>query len=186
MKSIVQSIDSGSVPVIFSDGTKLYKELAEKYELHDKGLFILAPSGVGKTYYVNHQSKMDWIDGDSLWTVAGADYSQDEWGDNLDDVMEINARCDVITYQAKKQGFWVLGSSNYFLKPDAVVIPDWDTHLKFITARQESNYDGGATTDDLAGLRSHIQWITKTWQNKVPFFKSIETAATHLTRPIDI
>lgn len=181
MKSVPHTIDSAAIPVVFADGTAVYDELAQTYTRHSKGLFILAPSGTGKTYFVKGQTKKHWIDGDLLWVVTGADYSSDEWDDSFDDILEINGRSDVITHQAKKQGFWVLGSSNLFLQPDAVVIPDWDTHLGYITARQDGVYDGGATTDDLDGLKSHVAWIKATWEGKVPFFTSIEDAVAYVT-----
>ena len=183
MKSIPHQINSGKTPVIFSDGTKVYDKLSETYVKHDSGLFILAPSGTGKTYFVNHQKQYDWVDGDLLWVVTGADYSNDEWDESLEDIMEINGRSDIITQQAMKQGFWILGSSNLFLQPNAIVIPDWDTHLSYISNRESTTYDGGATSDDLDGLKSHIAWITSSWEGKVPFYKSIEEAVESLTKP---
>jgi len=175
------AIDSGSIPVVFADGKNVYDALSQTYKKHSQGLFILAPSGSGKTYFVTHQTEKDWIDGDLLWVVTGADYSSDEWDDSLEDIMEINARSDVVTHQAKKQGFWIVGSSNLFLQPDAIVIPDWETHIKYIHARQNTNYDGGATSDDIEGLKAHINWITKTWKGTVPFYTSIDAAAEALT-----
>lgn len=182
MKALPHTINSGSIPVVFSDGTKVYRTLADTYVRHDNGRFILAPSGSGKSYYVTHQEEKHWIDGDVLWVATGADYSNDEWDESLDDIMEINARSDVITHQAKKQGFWVIGSSNLYLQPDAIVIPDWETHLRYISSRENGNYDGGATTEDLDGLKSHIQWIRATWEGKVPFFTTIEDAVAHVEK----
>lgn len=180
MKVLPHTIYSGSIPVIFADGTEAYDSLAQTYTQHDSGRFILAPSGSGKSYFVNNQAAKNWVDGDHLWVTTGADYSNDEWNESFEDIMEINARSDVITHQAKKQGFWVIGSSNLFLQPDAIVIPEWETHLKYISSRETGNYDGGATTDDLDGLKAHIQWIKETWTNKVPFFNSIEDAVKFL------
>lgn len=182
MKSVTHQIHSDNTPVVYADGTKVYDKLAETYIRHDSGLFILAPSGTGKTYFVNHQKQHDWIDGDLLWVVTGADYSSDEWDESLEDIMEINGRSDIITHQAMKQGFWILGSSNLFLQPNAIVIPDWETHLGYISNRESTAYDGGATSDDLVGLKSHIDWIKSTWEEKVPFFKSIEEAVEFLTK----
>ncbi len=125
MKEVEHSIQSGETPVVFADGSAVYSKLAKTYRTHSKGLFILAPSGSGKSYFVNHQAVKNWIDGDLLWVVTGADYSNDTWDESLEQIMEINARSDIITEQAKKQGFWVIGSSNLFLQPDAIVIPDW-------------------------------------------------------------
>jgi hypothetical protein len=180
MKKPTATITSGDMPVVFSDGTAIYNTLAETYKLHKKGFFILAPSGTGKTYYINHQDQKDWIDGDILWSVTGADFNDETWGDTFEDVLEINARSDVITHQAKKQGFWVLGSSNMFLQPDAIVLPTWETHLAYIKTREQNNYDGGATSSDVTGVQNHRRWIEKTWSDKVPIFKSIEAATDHI------
>lgn len=182
MKLQPHKIGSSSVPVIFTDGTAVYNQLAKTYVRHSSGLFVLAPSGTGKTYFVEHQAKRHWIDGDLLWTITGADYTHDEWDDSLDDIFEVNGRCDTITHQAKKLGFWIVGSSNLFLQPDAIVIPEWDTHLHYIQKRESNSYDGGATTEDLEGLRMHIDWIVKTWEGKVPFFTSIEAAVNYLVK----
>jgi len=180
MKEVEHSINSGKTPVVFADGSAVYGKLSKTYRTHSKGLFILAPSGSGKSYFVNRQVVKNWIDGDLLWVVTGADYSNDTWDESLEQIMEINARSDIITEQAKKQGFWVIGSSNLFLQPDAIVIPDWDTHLRYVTSRETHGYDGGATTADLDGLKAHIEWINKTWKDKVPFFDSVENAIEYL------
>ena len=82
-------------PVIFTDGTEFYKKLAAEYVRHDSGRFILAPSGSGKTYFINGQTTKDWIDGDYLWPAAGADLSSGNWGDG--DVEMINIKSDIIT-----------------------------------------------------------------------------------------
>lgn len=171
--------------LIFTNGKKVYTQLAKEYIRHSSGLFILAPSGSGKTYFVEHQTRKDWIDGDLLWSITGADNSSDDWNDNIDDVMEINARSDVITQQAKKQGFWVIGSSNLYLKPDAIVIPDKSTHIKYITKREKSNYDGGAKINDLEGVNEHITWMKNTWDGKVPFFSTIDDAVSYLKNYVE-
>ena len=59
-------------PIIYTSGKSLFKRYMDNYVIHTKGYFILAPSGSGKTYYVNHQRFKDWIDGDVLWDEAGA------------------------------------------------------------------------------------------------------------------
>ena len=182
MKIPIQKIDSSTTPVIFADGTSLYNELSQTYIRHNSGLFILAPSGTGKTHFVEHQKQKHWIDGDLLWTMTGADYTNNEWDNNLDDIFEVNGRSDIITHQAKKLGFWIMGSSNLFIKPDAIVIPEWQTHLKYLRKRQSGFYDGGATTEDLEGLKTHIDWITQTWKGTSPFFTSIEDAVDHLSK----
>ncbi len=167
-------------PVVFSDGTTVFKELASKYLTHSEGLFILAPSGSGKSHYVNAQKEKNWIDGDYLWPLCGADVTGDEWGYDFSVVMETNNRCDVITEQAKKLGFWVIGSSNHWLRPDAIVLPHWSTHKKYIKMREHTVYDGGAKEEDVQAVLQHRKWI-RTWKNKgVPSFDSIEKATSFL------
>ncbi len=167
--------------VIFTDGINFYKELSKKYIQHKgRGYFILAPSGSGKTYYVNNQKDQHWIDGDYLWVASNADYSSDEWSTDSNDVQEINIRCDIITQQSKDQGFWIMGSSNKYLKPDAVVLPDIDTHISYIKNREEKNYDGGAKIQNIDGVLNHRKWMEKWREQDVPFFKSINEATEFL------
>lgn len=171
-----------NTPIIFSDGTEFYAQLAKKYIKHSSGLFILAPSASGKTYYINNQKDNDWIDGDYLWPATNADLSSNEWNAKLEDVYEINRRSDIITYQAKKLGFWVIGSSNESLKPDAIVILPWETQLEYIKKRESKDYDGGATTADIESVRNHRHTVSL-WQDKgVPSFESIDEAVNFLTK----
>lgn len=169
-----------STPVIFTDGTAFFDELGKQYIQHPKGLFILAPSGVGKTFFVSHQTEKQWIDGDDLYPKANADFTNDEWVSDRKLVEEINIKSDVITMEACKLGFWIIGSSNSFLKPDAIVIPEWNEHVKFVKNRQQNNYDGGATEADLDALIRHRKVIEQWEQKGVPRFLSINDAVTNL------
>lgn len=169
-----------NTPVIFADGTKFFDGLSKVYTRHDRGFFVLAPSGAGKTFYVNSQKDKHWIDGDTLWPMANADMSDDGWTGSFDIVMDINNKSDIITNEAKKLGFWVIGSSNSHLKPDAIVLPEWSTHKRYIARREQSSYDGGATINDYEGVKSHRAWIRKWKRHGVPCFKSVEEAAEHL------
>jgi hypothetical protein len=170
------NIDS---PIIFSDGIAFYEALSKTYIRHKKGLFILAPSGAGKTYFVDRQTEKHWIDGDYLWPATNADLTSEEWQYDPDLVKEINMRCDIITNQAKKLGFWVIGSSNDSLRPDAIVLPEWETHLRYIQHREENSYDGGATSNDINRLLAHREIIARWTKDGVPTFTSINKAAKH-------
>ena len=169
-----------NTPLIFSDGTVFSEELSKKYISHTQGYLSLAPSGAGKTYFVNNQTENHWIDGDTLWPLANADKTDSGWVSSNELVMEINNKCDVITHEARKLGFWVLGSSNHFLKPDAIVLPDWDIHKEYVAKREEYNYDGGAKNSDLDELQAHRAWIKKWEDQGVPCFDSISAAAEYL------
>jgi len=171
-----------SIPLIFADGTAFYKDLAKEFTRHDKGFFILAPSGAGKTHYIKAQSQPDWIDGDRLWLGARAHPNSRWWLEGEDTIREIDMRSDVITAEARKQGFWILGASNLCLKPDAIVVPDWETHKKWIIAREQGTYDGGATSKDFDLVRIHVERILKWQEQGVPRFKTVADAVELLIK----
>ena len=173
---------NSSTPVIFSDGTSFFDDLSKDYVCHDTAYFILAPSGSGKTHFVNSQQQKHWIDGDVLWPSANADLSHDGWDVPFDTVMEINNKSDIITHEAKKLGFWIIGSSNSWLKPNAIVLPEWSVHKSYISKRERTIYDGGATTSDLGGVKSHRAWIRKWKKHGVPCFLSVKEAAHYLEK----
>ncbi len=171
-----------SIPLIFQDGTKVYAELAKKYITHKLGFFVMAPSGAGKTHYVKSQKEPHWLDGDDLWMATNAHPDGAWWLEGLDRITEIDQRSDIITIEAKKLGFWIVGASNAFLPPDAIVVPDWETHKKWIGIRENTNYDGGATSDKLDQVISHRNWILK-WEKKgVPKFDTVEQATEFLSK----
>jgi hypothetical protein len=167
-------------PVVFADGTATYAKLAQEYRTHAKGYFIVAPSGSGKTYFINRQKQPDWIDGDDLWQATLAHPEGSWWLEPLDRVMELEARSDVITQEAKRLGFWIIGGSNTWLRPDAVVIPNWQTHKKYVRHREMHNYDGGATTAQLERLMRSRRWLARWTKQGVPKFQSVEEAAGYL------
>lgn len=135
-------------PLMFSDGSAVYDKFKKEYKTHKKGFFVLAPSGAGKTHFVKNQKAKHWIDGDILWAETNA-HPKEEWWLDEESIPEVDQKSDIVTVQAKKMGFWIMGASNYWLKPDAVVIPNWSKHKKYIKIREENNYDGGAKSDRL-------------------------------------
>lgn len=74
-----------------------------------------------------------------------------------------------------------MGASNYWLKPDAVVIPNWQTHKKFIIKREEGEYDGGATSEHLEQVKKSRVWMSRWEKEGVPIIKSVEEAVNYLT-----
>ncbi len=174
-------------PVIFADGTQFFESLALKYKKHSKGLFIMSPSGAGKTYYCNRQTEPNWIDGDELWLNSGAQppIETEWWTKGVEIINRVEQRCDVITDEAVKMGFWIMGSVNYWYQPDAIVIPEWDTLTAQIEARQVGDYDGGLTSEHYDQLRKHLE-IMEEWHTKhgVPKFISIDSAVQFLTKEL--
>ena len=169
------------IPLIFADGSTVYNKLKETYITHSAGYFILAPSGAGKSHYIKNQKEQHWIDGDHLWMSTHAHPDGAWWLEPIETINEVDQRSDIITVQAKKLGFWIMGASNYWLKPDAIVIPLWSTHKKYIKHRETNSYDGGATSDKLEQVKTHRKWILQ-WKKKgVPMFKSINEAAEFLS-----
>lgn len=168
--------------VIFEENDTFYKDFSQRYITHRQGLFILAPSGSGKTYFCNNQAEQHWIDGDELWMAAHAHPDTAWWKEPIEVINRIDQRSDVITMEAKNLGFWIMGASNYWLKPDAIVIPEWETHVEYIRKREESTYDGGATSEDFTQVKNHIEVIRK-WHTdfKVALYTSIDDAVAALT-----
>lgn len=174
-----------NTPIIFTDGSKVYNELKQKYITHEKGLFIYGPSGVGKTYYINHQKVNNWIDGDVLWVACNAFPKGDWWNLSGENVDTIERRADVITEQAKKLGFWIIGASSVNMIPDAIVIPDFETHLKYIKYREEHNYDGGIKSDNLEKIKINREYYSRFKENGVPIFTSVDEAVLYLQNQQD-
>lgn len=170
-----------STPLVFTDGSLIYDKLKKEYITHCQGLFIYAPSGVGKTYFIKRQEKNDWIDGDVLWSRTFAFPNDDWWNRPEDEINTIERRADVITEQAKKLGFWIMGASCVSIKPDAIVIPPLKTHLKYIINRENNNYDGGLTGENIDRIMSFRKDVLKYKKQGVPCFKSVDAAAYYLS-----
>lgn len=173
-----------STPLVFTDGTEVYKELAKTYKTHEQGFYILAPSGAGKTHFVNSQTEKNWMDGDVLWMTTKAHPEGEWWLKPLPEIQEIERRSDIITTQAKKMGFWIIGADCYDIIPDAVVVPRWNTHKKYVRAREQGDYDGGATSAQFEGLLRSRRWVASFTKKGVPKFSSVEEAATYLASKV--
>lgn len=174
-----------NTPVVFTDGSNVYNELKKKYITHNRGLFIYGPSGVGKTYFIKHQKEPNWIDGDILWESCNAFPKGDWWNLSGEEIDTIERRADVITEQAKKLGFWIIGASSVNIIPDAIVIPDFETHFKYIKYREENNYDGGIKSDDIEKIKRNRDYFSRFKENGVPIFPSVNDAVTYLQTKIN-
>lgn len=173
---------SAETPLVFTDGTAFFEKLAKEYIKHKRGYFILGPSGVGKSHFYRNQKEGErhWIDADRVWRWANA-MPKGKWWEQPELIEDVEQKCDIITQEAKKLGFWLIGSANNWLRPDAIVVPHWSTHVKFIKKR-ELNFDGGArsTPKELDQVKRHRKWILGWVKKGVPKFKSVEEAANYL------
>lgn len=185
LKLYYEDLYSEETPLVFSDGTSTYDGLKKEYITHDKGYFIYGPSGVGKTYFINNQKVKNWIDGDILWEATKAFPNGDWWNWSGEEIDTIERRADVITEQAKKLGFWIIGASCVNIIPDAIVIPDFETHLKYIKNRETNNYDGGITSDDLDKIKQNREYFSRFAKDGVPIFKSVDEAAYYIENQKD-
>ena len=181
-----------NTPLMFDDGQRVYEEFLDKFPTHKSGFFILAPSGAGKSHFTESEAGRDWIDGDNLWKATKAHPDEAWWLKDNDYMKEIDARSDVITQQYRKMGFLIVGASNTWLKPDAVVLPPWETHKKWIMKRDAKNKEKGAdfgSAEFVAGATSDMheqvlfhREVIGRWTDKgVPKFNSVAEAATFLT-----
>lgn len=185
IKLYYEDLYTEDTPLVFSDGTSIYNKLKQEYITHDKGYFIYGPSGVGKTYFINNQKEKNWIDGDILWGATKAFPKEDWWNFSGDKIDEVERRADVITEQAKRQGFWIIGASCVNIIPDAIVIPDFETHLEYIKYRENHNYDGGIKSDDLEKIKKNREYFSRFSKDGVPIFKSVSEAAYYLENKKD-
>lgn len=173
-------------PIVFADGTDYFNQLEKKYKRHDKGLFIMTPSGAGKTYFCKQQKEPHWIDGDDLWLETGAMPESAWWDQGAHVINRVEQRCDTITAAAVDSGYWILGSANFWLKPNAIVIPTLDVLMKQIKQREQEGYDGGLKAEHLEQLITHIG-IIRDWSIKfgVPEYRSVQEAVEALTKQVD-
>ena len=74
--------------VIYASGEIFFEELGKKYVQHPKGLFIMTPSGAGKTYFCSRQEEQHWIDGDTVLTDAGAQPQNDWWNQGVPVILD--------------------------------------------------------------------------------------------------
>ncbi len=185
MSSYYKNLYNEETPLVFTDGTEIYNDLKKEYVTHTKGYFIYGPSGVGKTHYINQQKVKNWIDGDLLWSAAKA-FPNDDWWNRLpEEIDTIERRADVITEQAKKQGFWIIGASSVNVVPDAIVMPDFDTHLEYIKYRENHHYDGGMKSDDLEKIKHNREYFLRFAKDGVPVFKSVDEAVLYIENQKD-
>lgn len=143
----------------------------------------MTPSGAGKTYFCSRQHDQHWIDGDMVLIDSGAQPKNDWWNQGVPVIERVEQRCDVITQQCVDKGFWIMTSINSWLKPDAIVIPEWEVLIAQIASRQQNNYDGGLTSEQHGQLKKGIEIILK-WntEQNVPLYKSIDEATKALTQ----
>ena len=164
----------------FSDGSKVYKKYDKKYKRHEKGLVILGPPGIGKTTFIRKDEnqiwksgeKLDWIDQDDLLHELGVDWHFNS--NNQEDFRLNYMRADYITEQSKQLGYWLIGSLFWEYKADAIVIPPWSIHEKYIKNRGDLN------PNMVKQIRKLLFKQAK--QMKIPLFLSIEDAVESLTR----
>jgi hypothetical protein len=171
-----------NTPLIFADGAAFWHQVTTEHIVHKKGFFILGPSGSGKTHFVKNQEDSHWIDGDKIWAGTNAAPAGEWWLRSGEDIGIIDSRSDVMTAQAKTLGLWIVGASNYWLKPDAIVIPHWSTHKKYIRHREQHGYDGGAKSDAFAQVLWHRRWIMQYTKQGIPQFRSVQEAAEYLAK----
>lgn len=173
------------IPIIFADGSEIWNELKKRYITHKNGFFIYGPSGVGKTYYIKHQKENNWIDGDVLWEACNAFPKGDWWNLSGEEIDTIERRADIITEQAKHLGFWIIGASSVNMVPDAIVIPDFNTHFNYIKYREEHNYDGGIKSNDIEKIKSARKHYSRFKKDGVPIFTSVDDAVLYLQKKLE-
>ena len=114
-----------------------------KDSYHWQGRSVIMPSGSGKSYYVEKQKRIEWLDADPImWAVGampppkGKDKSGLTWEKNADEIMK---RCDKVTELLKKKRLWVMGATYWNIKKiDAIVVLPKKLNKKYLAAKENS------------------------------------------------
>lgn len=77
-----------------------------------------------------------------------------------------------------------MGFSNSYLKPNAIVMPPWETHKAYIRKRAYSKYNSVLREEDLSEVKAHRLWIEHWKAVKVPRYEAIVLAAQILENPV--
>ena len=157
----------------FIDGQDVYDDFNSAYKRHKKGYIILGPPGIGKTTFVNSQkgSKKDWIDTDTLF---GSKSLNVNWNNNktTEDERLAYLRADYMLEQSKIYGYRIIGSLYWDYKADAVVIPPFSEHKKYLKLREDL---------DIGKVREiRVNLLINATKNKIPVFTSIDEAVKSL------
>tara|TARA_B100001175_G_C19403854_1_gene587645 strand:- start:140 stop:688 length:549 start_codon:yes stop_codon:yes gene_type:complete len=107
-----------------------------------KGVSLIAPTGAGKTYFINNQQQGNrlWIDADPLMKRAKVLPEYNEWSEyNFETIAQM---CDMVTvYVKQKHKLRILGSTWWdAAMHDAMVIPDVG-ELKARLSQKEDKFD---------------------------------------------
>jgi hypothetical protein len=162
---------------MFTSGSSVYSKYSESFVKHKKGLLILGPPGIGKTYYCdniqeeNEDGKKHWIDADNICSSLNV-----QWHFNEKSKIEQRLnylRAEYILEQSRALGYYVIGSLFWNnIIPDAIVIPDIELHKTYLKSREDLNIDFVLT------VRKLLKDMAKRFDIKV--FKSIQDAINYI------
>lgn len=163
---------------MFKDATEIYSNYMEQYNTFKKGLVILGPPAIGKTYYVRNQiddnnHKVDWVDMDDLFNSLGLDWHRNE--DNPIDFKLNYKRADYLCLQSKALGFRLIGALYYKYVPDGIVIPPLKKHYEYMKLREFDQKMIDKTID----IRDEL--FDLSFKNNVTVYESVDEAINDLT-----
>ena len=164
---------------MFNDGTEIYNDYMKEYNTFSKGLVILGPPAIGKTFFVRNQivnknKKVDWVDMDDLFNSLGLDWHKNE--DNPIDFKLNYRRADYLCEQSRELGFRLIGALYYSYVPDAIVIPPLKIHYEYMKLREFDQKMIDKTID----IRDKL--YTMSFKHNVDVFETVESAIEKLTK----
>lgn len=125
----------------------------------------MGPPCSGKSTFVRNQEKKEWIDSDDLFNELNVKWHFNETNNNN---FKLNyLRCDYILEQCKVNNMKVIGALFWDYKPICIVIPKYETHLKYIKKRNMN-------IDYVIKIRNFL--IQKAQKEKIQIFKTCEEA----------
>ena len=157
----------------FTDGSNVYNDFDNEYNQHKKGFVILAPSGTGKTTFVNNQIgiKKNWIDTDILFGPKSLNI---DWMNSKNKVEEKLSylRADYMLEQSKLYGYRIIGSLFYKYKADAIVLIPLNKHIEYVKLREDLDIDKVKELRKTMAYHAH--------DLNIPIFNTIISAIEYL------
>ena len=128
------------------------------------GKVILAPSGTGKTTWIQSNPEMGWEDADILFKQSPDFEATANEEEREKHYKEIDIKLEI----EKQKGKRILSSLFWDYIPDAIVIPDESIHKIYVSNRSDLSWV------KVKRLRSYMETID------APKFKTIDEAVRYV------
>lgn len=153
--------------------TQVRKWVTEKkYVTHKKGMIVHGPPGSGKSWFVEHLGKKQWVDVDEFLGQDYLNFHPEDWHSQKRSQNEIKnhyKECDRYLKAMRDEGLWVVGSLFWEFVPDAVVIIDEAQHKKWVAQRSDLTWSSAKKVRDFLEQQSQSDNVPvcTTWETVI-------------------